>query len=94
MEVLFNKVNDIQTKNYKVNNVNKPVKTEAYSFQGKDELEISSTGKDFSLAMQNLKEIPNVREDVVAEYKAKISKGEYKISPNAIAEKLVNNWIG
>lgn len=94
MEIGFNSINSIDSKKFKINNTNKVAKTESYNFQGKDELQISSTAKDYGVAMKNLKNVPDVREDVVASYKEKISQGNYTISSDAIAEKLVNDWLG
>ncbi len=94
MELGFNKINPIESKKIKFNNINKTNKFDMFNLQTKDELEISSTAKDYSVAMKNLKEIPDVREDVVANYKEQIYSGNYKVSPESIAEKLISNFIG
>ncbi len=94
MEIGFNTIKTIDSKKIKINENKQINKLDAYKAQGGDEFEISSTAKDYSVAMQGLKEIPDVREDVVAQYKEKLHSGEYTISPDAIAEKMLNGMLG
>ncbi len=93
MEIAFNTLSSIDNKKFKINNLNKSNKVQNFNSIGKDDLEISSTAKDYSVASMNLKDIPDAREDVVAKLKDKINSGNYKISPDNIADKLVTNWI-
>ncbi len=93
MEIGFNSINSIDNKKIKINNTNNISKLNKANFQLKDDLELSSTAKDYSVAMKSLKEIPDVREDVVAKFKEQINSGSYKISPEAVADKLVSGWL-
>jgi len=66
---------------FKANNVNKP------SFS--DSLEISRTGHDFQVAKNAVNSAPDVREDKVADVKALMSAGNYYVSSQDLAQKLV-----
>lgn len=69
---------------------NKPVKTNrAQAASGKDEVTISRAGRDFQVAKQAVSEAPDIREDKVAEAKAKIQSGTYDVSSSDFASKLM-----
>lgn len=55
---------------------------------GTDDVKISSKGKDFAIAMNALKNVPDVRMDRVNEISAKLESGEYKVSGDDIMNKL------
>jgi len=55
----------------------------------KDDVKISSVGKDFTIAMNALKDVPDIRMDKVNEISAKIASGEYNVSGNDIAAKIL-----
>ena len=55
----------------------------------KDDVKISSVGKDFTIAMNALKDVPDIRMDRVSEISAKIASGEYNVSGNDIAAKIL-----
>jgi len=55
---------------------------------GQDDVKISSKGKDYAIAMNALKNVPDVRTDKVNELSAKIESGEYKVSGDDIMNKL------
>ena len=55
----------------------------------KDDVKISSVGKDFTIAMNALKDVPDIRMDRVNEISAKIASGEYNVSGNDIAAKIL-----
>ena len=59
-----------------------------------DALQISGAGKDYQVARQALSSVPDVREDVVADIKARIADGSYHVSNNAIADKLLADYDG
>lgn len=59
----------------------------------RDNIKISSTGKDFSTALNALKKVPDVRQDRVDEISAKINNGEYKVSGEDIMNKLFNEHV-
>lgn len=58
-----------------------------------DSLEISQTGKDYAVATAALKSVPDVREDLVADIKARIENGTYNVSDEEIADKILNNYF-
>jgi len=55
----------------------------------KDDVKISSVGKDFTIAMNALREVPDIRMDRVNELSAKIESGEYNVSGDDIASKIL-----
>jgi len=55
----------------------------------KDDVKISSVGKDFTIAMNALREVPDIRMDRVNELSAKIESGEYNVSGEDIACKIL-----
>ena len=57
-----------------------------------DQLQISSTGKDFQIAKAAVAEAPDVREDLVATIKARMDNGTYQVSASAFAGKLLAKY--
>ena len=58
----------------------------------KDEVQISREAMDFQLVMKAAKaakEIPDVREEVVAPIKEKLDNGTYEVDSKGIADKLL-----
>jgi len=58
----------------------------------KDEVQISKEAMDFQLVMKAAKaarEIPDVREEVVAPIKEKLDNGTYEVDSKGIADKLL-----
>jgi len=54
----------------------------------------SSRGKTareraIKVALDALKDVPDEREEIVAELKAKIERGEYKVDPQDVAEMVI-----
>lgn len=58
----------------------------------KDQVQISSMGKDFQTAKTAVKAAPDVREDVTAPIKASINSGTYEVSSESFAEKLLKKY--
>lgn len=83
----FNKVNKLYQSNMIKSTTN--VKGTSYS----DKLEISQTGKDYQIAKQALKSIPDVREDRVKEIKERMESGTYNVSAEEVVNKLVDNYF-
>ena len=88
------RINNIQSiqgamKAYK-KNTEKVESTEKTKFS-EDKIEISESSKDFQVAMNALKKLPDIREDKVNELKEEISKGTYKPSPQDIAKKMMSD---
>ena len=78
-------VSEIYTKENRVNKLNNVDKVET----PKDDVKISATGKDFSIAMNALKDVPDVREDKVNDIRSRIENGTYDVSGKDVAEKLL-----
>ncbi len=57
-----------------------------------DKLQISSIGKDISTAKQAVANASDVREDVVASLKERIKNGNYEVSAESFADKLVEKY--
>ena len=55
----------------------------------KDDVKISSVGKDFAIAMNAVKNTPDIRMDRVNEISAKLERGEYNVSGEDIARKIL-----
>lgn len=71
----------------------KTTKTSAsYSVSGRDELQISQAGRDFQVAKQAVAQSPDIREDKVAQLKSKIESGEYQVSADDFASKLMERY--
>lgn len=58
----------------------------------KDEVEISSVGKDFQVAKQALNKISDVRADKVNDIKSRMEAGTYNISGKEVADKLLERF--
>ncbi|MCR4567776.1 MAG: flagellar biosynthesis anti-sigma factor FlgM [Pseudobutyrivibrio sp.] len=56
---------------------------------GRDEVQISSTGKDYHVAKAAVAESADIREDLVADIKARIKNGTYEVDTDDFAEKLL-----
>ena len=57
-----------------------------------DQLEISQAGKDFQVARRAVKESEDVREDLVKEIKSRINSGEYLVSGEDFAAKVIDRY--
>ena len=54
-----------------------------------DEVSISSFGKDYQIAKNALANVPDVRQDKVDSLKQRISEGNYNVSSEEFADKLI-----
>ncbi len=64
-------------------------KTKTFSY---DEVQISSAGKDIQAAKAAINASTGVREDLVAEMKAKINSGSYSVDTDDFADKLLSQF--
>lgn len=62
---------------------------QAGSVSRKDQLQISSAGKDYQSAKAAVSGAADVREELTASIKARIDSGTYSVDPTAFAEKLL-----
>lgn len=74
---------------YNAHKTNKAQKASNVSFS--DQLELSSMGKDMQVAKQAVQNSLDVREDLVAKYKAQIQDGTYQVSSESFADKLIRH---
>lgn len=68
----------------------KPAKTQStYGVsQARDEVQISSFGRDFQVAKQAVAETSDIREEKVSKLKASVQSGNYKVDSGDFANKL------
>ena len=76
---------------YKTTSAAKLQKTEN-ARHGRDEVQISSCGRDYQIAKQAVTEAADIREDKVAELKAKVNSGNYSVDTADFAEKLLEKY--
>lgn len=70
----------------------KPAASKASKAQSADKIEISQFGRELQIAKQAVKAAPDIREDKVAEMKAKIESGSYNVSAEDFAAKLAEKY--
>ena len=84
----YNQVSQLyQTTNTKGVNSTTGVKSSA-----RDQVQISSTGKDYQVAKTAVAESTGIREDLVAEIKEKMKNGTYEVSTDDFADKLLSQF--
>lgn len=59
----------------------------------KDKLEISDQAKHFQIALKAAKDSPNIRKEKVETIKSQIEAGTYKVSAEAVAEKMMAGFF-
>ena len=57
-----------------------------------DQLQISSFGKDIQAAKQAVAASSDIREDVTASIKARLQSGNYEVSTDSFADKLMQKY--
>ncbi|NLJ87869.1 MAG: flagellar biosynthesis anti-sigma factor FlgM [Epulopiscium sp.] len=73
-------------------NTSKMKKTEkAKKTEGKDTVALSNQGKDYQKALKAVSKVPDIREEKVEEIKQRIQSGNYDISAEELAEKIVDS---
>lgn len=83
----FNKISQI----YNTGKVKSTAKVKSSSFS--DQLEISQLGKDYHVAKQIVAQTPDVREDKINEIKQRMEAGNYQVSMQEVADKLVDRYF-
>lgn len=76
---------------YGVQNTAKVQKSQGVS-AGRDQVSISQTGRDYQIAKSAVSEASDIREDKVAQLKAKVDSGEYQVDPGDFASKLLEKY--
>jgi len=57
---------------------------------GPDQVALSQRAEEVKAARAALAVVPEVRHERVAELKAQVEAGEYKVDPNKVAERILN----
>jgi negative regulator of flagellin synthesis FlgM len=83
----YNKISQV----YQASMVKKTTKTT--STKNSDQFEISRTAKDYQIAKQAVLNAPSVRADKVNELKKRIASGEYNITMEEVANKMVESYF-
>lgn len=60
--------------------------------KGSDQLSISQAGYSHQVAKNAVSEASDIREERIAKLKAQIQAGTYYVSPEAFADKLLQNY--
>jgi negative regulator of flagellin synthesis FlgM len=80
----YNQISQI----YNTQNITKTSKTQS-GRNLSDQVSISQTGHDYQIAKAAVSEASDIREDKVAQLKAQIESGEYKVDEGDFASKLL-----
>lgn len=86
----YNAVNQI----YQTSQISKAktaAKTAAKTSSVSDKFEISDTARTYQTARTAVSKASDVREDKIADIKARMAAGTYNISSEAVADKILNN---
>lgn len=59
---------------------------------GRDQYHMSESGKSYQVAKKSVQEAPDVRAEKVAELKNRIDTGNYYVSSEAFAEKILSDY--
>ncbi|MEG0962926.1 MAG: flagellar biosynthesis anti-sigma factor FlgM [Lachnospiraceae bacterium] len=58
----------------------------------RDEVQISQAGRDYQVAKQAVAETSDIREDKVAQLKLSMESGNYKVTSQEFASKLIQKY--
>ena len=76
---------------YKTNKAGKVINASSVA-AARDEVQISSLGRDYQIAKQAVQEASDIRADKVAELKAKVNAGNYHVDNGDFASKLLAKY--
>ena len=76
---------------YKTNKAGK-VTAAPSTASARDEVQISSFGRDYQIAKQAVQEASDIRTDKVADLKAKVAAGNYHVDNGDFASKLLAKY--
>ena len=87
-------VAQIQTENkIKVKKNVRAEETAASAVAAKDSVSLSSGSRDVQKIQEILQETPDIRADRVAEIKARIESGEYRVDARELADKMLSDLL-
>ncbi|MCT4566290.1 MAG: flagellar biosynthesis anti-sigma factor FlgM [Maledivibacter sp.] len=84
---IFNNTNVQKVLGSYKSNMTKAEKTNK-TYEKKDKIEISSKARDFQVAMNAFKELPDVREENISNIKSAIASGNYNPSAEETIDKM------
>ncbi|ABR46950.1 Anti-sigma-28 factor, FlgM family protein [Alkaliphilus metalliredigens QYMF] len=61
--------------------------------QPKDEIEISTKGKEFQVALKAFNALPEIREEKVKLVKEQMEQGSYSVSGKEVADKMIDGLM-
>ena len=76
---------------YKANKTTKTQSAKGIAM-GRDEVQISSFGRDFQIAKQAVAEASDIREEKVSELKTRVQSGNYSVDSGDFASKLLEKY--
>lgn len=82
----YNQISQI----YKMSDTKKSKNVQKTS--GTDQITISRVGAEYNLVRQALKNVPDVREELVSDIKKRITEGTYDVSGDSFADKLISRF--
>lgn len=74
---------------YQTSNTKNTAPTSNTSKMGRDQVQISSAGKDIQVAKKAVSQASDIREDLVADIKKRMKDGTYEVSTDDFASKLL-----
>ena len=77
---------------YHTSKPTKTTKSNGIASMGRDQVQISSAGRDFQIAKQAVAEASDIREDKVAEMKAKYANGNVSVDTGDFASVLLSAY--
>ena len=83
---------DVQTEDLSIDPAEIWVTVAENAKHGRDEVQISSFGRDYQIAKQAVAEAADIREDKVAELKTKVNSGNYSVDTADFAKKLLEKY--
>lgn len=83
----YNQISQI----YKTGTAEKLQKTSGKKY-GRDEVQISSLGRDYQIAKQAVADAADIREDRVAQLKSQVRSGNYSVDTADFAKKLLEKY--
>ena len=85
----YNRVNQV----YQVSKSGKTSTTGKTVSVGNHQVEISQFGRELKVAKEAVKNASDVREDRIADIKARMQNGTYQVSMQQVADKLVDEFL-
>lgn len=76
---------------YNTNGAGRPRRTGATGGQSQDIFSLSVQAEDYQLARRAVSRLPDVRQDLVNTLQTQIANGQYKVSADMVADRILQN---